>query len=74
MAGFEFDDLPEDELEKQEKMVNVTIKLPQDIRDTFSNISHRERRNMIGMGEIVITDYCKQYIENYQKKKTEEEK
>jgi len=72
MAGFEFDDLPEGEIEQQEKMVNVTVKLPQDLRDTFANIAHRERRNMMSLGTIVIEEYIKTYVENYKKKSASE--
>ena len=73
MAGFEFDDLPEDQIgQQQEKMVNVTVKLPQDLRDTFANIAHRERRNMMSLGAIVVEEYVTKYVEDYKKKSAEE--
>lgn len=67
----DFDDLPGDEIVQEEKLVNVTVKVSENVRDMFAKIAHRERRNMSGLGSIVVEDYVKQYIADYQKKKTE---
>ena len=73
IKNIDFDDLPEDDFEEREKTVNVTIKLPETVRDMFAKIAHRERRNMMTLGSIVIEKYIEKYIEDYEKQKDEDE-
>lgn len=63
----DFDDLPEDDIEQSEKTVNITIKVTEDVREMFSRISKRERRNMSALGAIVVEKYIQEYTENYKK-------
>jgi len=67
MDMIDFDDLPEGDLPVEVKLINTTIKLPEDVRTMFSKIATRERRNVSGLGAIVIEDYVKNYIEEYKK-------
>jgi len=64
----DFDDLPEDDFEASEKMVNITVKVSESTRDMFQKIAHRERRNMMGLGSLIVEDYINKYIESYEKK------
>jgi len=68
VKNIDFDDLPEDEVEGGDKMVNVTIKMPENSRDMFSKVAHRERRNMSTLGGVVVEDYLNNYVANYEKK------
>ena len=64
----EFDDLPEEDIEQSEKTVNITVKVTEDVREMFSRISKRERRNMSALGAIILEDYIKEYTEKYKNK------
>ena len=65
----DFDDLPEDDIEQNEKIVNITIKVTEDTREMFQRISKRERRNMSALGAIVIENYINDYVNKYKSEK-----
>lgn len=65
----DFDDLPEDDIEQNEKTVNITIKVTEDTREMFQRISKRERRNMSALGAIVIENYINDYVNKYKSEK-----
>jgi len=69
VENFDFDDLPEDDFTNQEKIVNVTVKVPEGTREMFSKIAHRERRNMAQLGAIILEDWINEYISKYKEEK-----
>ena len=71
VENIDFDDLPEEDFSEKEKMVNITIKVSEETRSMFSKISHRERRNMAGLGAIILEDWMNEYIVKYKKSKSD---
>ena len=68
VENFNFDDVPEDFAER-EKLISLTIKVPEKTRDMFAKIAHRERHNMLTLGGIVIESYINDYVNKYKKDK-----
>jgi len=71
VENIDFDDLPEGDFEDKEKLISLTLKVPKDVRDMFAKIAHRERRNMLSLGGIVIEDYIKDYVNKYKQDKNQ---
>lgn len=61
----------EKELEKDDetKTVGVTVKFTPEEREMFHRISKRERRNMSVLGQIIITEWLDNYINEYKENK-----
>lgn len=62
----DFDDLPEDEVDSGEKMINVTFEVGEDIREMLGKIAKRERRTIKVLGGMILSDYVEQYVKDYQ--------
>lgn len=71
VQSVDFDDVPEDNNEK-EATVTTSFKLPVTTRDMLAKIAHRERHNMSGMGTIIIEDYINDYVKKYNETKEPE--
>jgi len=69
VENIDFDDLPEDDFDNQEKLVNITVKISESSRNMFQKISHRERRNMASLGSIILEDWMNDYINKYKANK-----
>ncbi len=66
IENIDFEDLPEEEVAQENKLVNVTIKVPEETRKMFQKISARERRNMASYGCIIIEEFINKYVKEYQ--------
>jgi len=71
VESIDFDDLPEEDFAKAEKMVTLSFKVSEEARDMFAKISHRERRNMSALGGIILEEWMNDYIEKYKKSRTD---